>query len=150
MRSRPHSNFWLDAGRRVSVDLSKKVAVFALDSSIQAEEIMETLMDQAESEALTEYVSNRLSLERDPEDQIVNNLDFLELGLTLVSRQETIGVGRLDMLAKDREGRLVIFELKAGEAKESALGQIARYIGWFTHRDGSTPRAILVAGGFAE
>jgi RecB family endonuclease NucS len=80
------------------------VAVFALDSSIQAEEIMETLMDQAESEALTEYVSNRLSLERDPEDQIVNNLDFLELGLTLVSRQETIGVGRLDMLAKDREG----------------------------------------------
>lgn len=126
------------------------MAVFALDSSIQAEEIIETLVDQAESEALTEYVSNRLSLERDPEDQIVNNLDFLELGLTLVSRQETIGVGRLDMLAKDREGRLVIFELKAGEAKESAIGQIARYIGWFTHRDGSTPRAILVAGGFAE
>ena len=105
------------------------MAVFALDISIQAEEIMETLVDQAESEALTEYVSNRLSLERDPEDQIVNNLDFLELGLTLVSRQETIGVRRLDMLAKDREGRLVIFELKAGEAKESAIGQIARYTG---------------------
>jgi hypothetical protein len=150
IRSRPHSRFWLDAGRRVSADLYKKVAVFALDGTIEAEEIAEALMDEATPEALTEYVSNSLSLEHDLEDQIVNHLDVLEPGLTLISRQETIEVGRLDLLAQDREGRIVIIELKAGEAKDSAIGQIARYMGWYAHRDGKAPRAMLVAGAFSE
>lgn len=150
IRSRPHSRFWLDAGRRVSVDLSNKVAVFALDSSIEAEEIAEALVDEVAPEVLTEYVSNSLSLERDLEDQIVSHLDALEPGLTLVSRQETIGIGRLDLLARDRDGQTVIIELKAGEAKDSAIGQITRYMGWFAHRDNRASRAILVAGAFSD
>jgi len=32
VRSRPHSRFWLDAGRRVSAELFKEVAVFSLDA----------------------------------------------------------------------------------------------------------------------
>jgi RecB family endonuclease NucS len=89
-----------------------------------------------------------LSLERDLEEQIVSHLDVLEPGLTLVSRQESSEVGRLDLLAKDSEGRSVIIELKAGEAKDSSIGQIARYIGWYGEKDGKPPRAILVASGF--
>lgn len=110
----------------------------------------EALVEEATPEVLAEYISNSLTLERDLEDQIVSHLERLEPGLTLVSRQETIEVGRLDLLAKDREGRLVIIELKAGEAKDSAIGQIARYIGWLAHRDKQAPRAILVAGAFSD
>ena len=71
-------------------------------------------------------------------------------GLTLVARQESSEVGRLDLLARDRDGRTVIIELKSGEAKDSSIGQIARYIGWYGKNEGKPPRAILVASGFAE
>lgn len=70
-RSRPHSRFWLDAGRRVSVDLFKKVVVFALDASIEGEEIAEALLDVATPETLPEYMSNSLSMERQLEEQLV-------------------------------------------------------------------------------
>lgn len=70
-RSRPHSRFWLDAGRRVSADLFKKVAVFALDASIEGEEIAEALLDVATPETLTEYANNSLSMERHLEEQLV-------------------------------------------------------------------------------
>jgi hypothetical protein len=40
--------------------------------------------------------------------------------------------------------------LALGEAKDSSIGQIARYIGWYADKEGTVPRAILVASGFAE
>jgi RecB family endonuclease NucS len=56
-----------------------------------------------------------------------------------VSRQESSDIGRLDLLARDSEGRTVIIELKAGEAKDSSIGQIARYIGWYQRKKESRP-----------
>ena len=148
--SQPHAKFWLDAGRRASPNFKKNIAVFTLDNSVAPDELAAAVVNESTSEALTEYVESTLSLERDLEDNIINHLESLEPGLSLISRQETIEVGRIDLLAKDREGRTVIIELKAGEAKDSAIGQIARYMGWFARRDLSAPRAILVAGGFSD
>ncbi|SFI02997.1 Protein of unknown function DUF91 [Collimonas sp. OK307] len=148
--SQPHSKFWLDAGRRASPDFRMKLAVFTQDDSIETGELAAAVVGESTSEVLTEYVESSLSLERDLEDHIVSHLETLEPGLKLVSRQETIEVGRLDLLAMDCEGRTVIIELKAGEAKDAAIGQIARYIGWFARRDKKPPRAILVAGAFSD
>ena len=108
------------------------------------------MVEDSTPQELTEYVESSLSLERDLEDQIGSPLDVLEPGLTLVSRQESSDVGRLDLLARDAEGRTVIIELKAGEARDSSIGQIARYIGWYADKEGKPPRAMLVASGFAE
>lgn len=41
-------------------------------------------------------------------------------------------------------------ELKVGEARDSAIGQVARYIGWYAKREVEPPRAILVAQSFSE
>jgi len=147
--SQAHSRFWLDAGRRASPDFRNRLAVFTLNGSVEGQ-IEEAGESEAVSESLTNYVESGLSLERDMEDHLVNNLDTLEPGLTLVSRQETVEIGRLDILAKDKDGRLVIIELKAGEAKDAAIGQIARYIGWFRRNEPVPPRAILVAGAFSD
>lgn len=148
--SQPHAKFWLDAGRRASPDFKGNRTVFTLDTSVDTSELAAAVVDESTPQDLTEYVESSLSLERDLEDQIVSHLDVLEHGLTLVSRQESSEVGRLDLLARDRDGRTVIIELKAGEAKDSSIGQIARYIGWYSQKESAPPRAILVASGFAE
>lgn len=148
--SQPHARFWLDAGRRASPDFKAKCTVFTLDSLADAGDLAAALVDESTPQDLTEYVESSLSLERDLEDQILSHLELLEPGLTLVSRQESSEVGRIDLLARDSEGRTVIIELKAGEAKDSSIGQIARYVGWYGQKEGKTPRAILVASGFSE
>lgn len=148
--SRSWAKSWLDTGRRASLDVKGQRVVFKLDSSLEPSELAADVVDESTPQELTEYVESSLSLERDLEDQIVSHLDVLEPGLTLVSRQETSEVGRLDLLARDREGRTVIIELKAGEAKDSSIGQIARYMGWYGEKEGKPPRAMLVASGFSE
>ena len=98
----------------------------------------------------SDLVEASISLERDIEDHLVNNLDILEPGLKLVARQYNTGVGRIDILAEDRSGARVIVELKVGEARDSVIGQVARYVGWFAREDGQPPRSIVVASGFPE
>lgn len=148
--SQPHAKFWLEAGRRATPDLKGKKTIFTLCSTVDTKELAASVVEESTPQTLTEYVENSLSLERDLEDQIVSRLEILEPGLTLISRQETNDVGRLDLLARDKFGRTVIIELKAGEAKDSSIGQIARYIGWYAEKEGESPRAILVANGFSE
>lgn len=150
MLSATHAKFWLDAGRRATPDFKEKKVIFTLDAAIDTSELAATVVGESTAQDLTEYVESSLSLERDLEDQILSHLDLLEPGLTLVSRQEASDIGRLDLLARDKEGRTVIIELKAGEAKDSSIGQVARYMGWYSEKEGAPARAILVASGFAE
>jgi len=100
--------------------------------------------------AVAALVETSISLERDIEDHLVNNLDAIERGLTLVGRQVHTEVGRIDILAQDVAGTRVIIEIKVGEAKDSAIGQIARYLGWFARTEGNAPRGLLIAGEFPE
>ncbi|WP_207771399.1 endonuclease NucS domain-containing protein [Kushneria phyllosphaerae] len=97
-----------------------------------------------------ELVEASISLERDIEEHLINNLHILEPGLTLVARQYNTEVGRIDILAEDKNGTRVIIELKVGGAKDSVIGQIARYVGWFAREDGQPPRSIIVASEFPE
>ena len=87
-----------------------------------------------------------LSLERDLEDFLSNNLGVLEEGLKLIERQKELpGVGRLDILAKDKNGNYVVIELKAGNADEKAVGQLLAYIEYLKEQGYKNIREILVA-----
>ena len=58
-------------------------------------------------------------------------------------------MGASILLAVGPTARPSVVELKVGEAKDSAIGQIARYMGW--HQQGAgTVRGILVASDFPE
>ena len=76
--------------------------------------------------------------------------DSIESGLVLVGRQVTIDVGRIDILAEDSQGTRVVIEVKVGDAKDSAIGQIARYLGWYAKTESKPPRGILIAGEFSD
>ena len=103
------------------------------------------------SEEAEQAVEASISLERDIEDQLVHRLDALENGLTFVERQAKCDVGRVDILGRGADGATVVVELKVGEAKDSAIGQIARYMGWHQqHQGANTVRGILVASDFPE
>ena len=97
-----------------------------------------------------ELAETSISLERDIEDHLVHHLDAIESDLRLIGRQVTTDVGRVDILAEDKKGSRVIIQVKVGEAKDSAIGQIARYLGWYSKTEGKTARGILIAGDFPE
>ncbi|MCA9045094.1 MAG: DUF1016 family protein, partial [Planctomycetaceae bacterium] len=96
------------------------------------------------------YIESSISLERDLERHLIQHLEQLEPGLQLLGQQVSIEGGRIDILAQSAAGEKVVIELKVGEAKDAAIGQIARYIGWYQQTEGNRPRAILVAAGFPE
>jgi len=119
------------------------------DPKIHGENDWEPAEGEGE-ETADEIVEASFSLERDIEDHLVANLQELEPGLKLVERQATNEVGRIDILAQDAKGALVVIELKVGEAKDAAIGQIARYLGLFAKQGKGNVRGILIASDFPE
>jgi RecB family endonuclease NucS len=103
-----------------------------------------------EETELTELAETSISLERDIEDHLITNLAAIEDGLTFVQRQLSTDVGRIDIMAKDKDGKSVVIEIKVGEAKDSSVGQIARYLGWFAKTERKATRGILIASDFPQ
>lgn len=77
------------------------------------------------------------ALARDPE--------IIEPGLTLLDREVPTGVGGIDLYARDRDGRLVVVELKRGKATQEAVHQLSRYVTRVSEQVGSPVRGILAA-----
>ncbi|MHB1330816.1 MAG: endonuclease NucS domain-containing protein [Minisyncoccota bacterium] len=101
-------------------------------------------------ERLTRQIGRATVLEANLENLIVDRVEDIEPGLKLVGRQvDTRVVGRLDLLCEDKNGDLVVVELKRGEAGSSIIDQTQRYMGWaMDHRakPGQKVRGVIVVG----
>ena len=71
--------------------------------------------------------ARRIETENLLEDTLVKNPDMLMPGLKLVGRQMPTVGGPLDLLGVDRDGRLVVFELKRGKLTREAVTQVIDY-----------------------
>jgi hypothetical protein len=89
-------------------------------------------------------------LEANLENFLADRVDQIEPGMKLIARQLDTGiVGRLDLLCEDKDGTLVVVELKKGAAGSSIIDQITRYMGWVMvnkARPNQRVRGIIIVG----
>jgi len=124
--------FWVGGGRYRLYDPEKDGKWVANDKGVHL--VGEQGLENTESEEVSPEAV--ISLERDLEEYIIENLNQIESGLKLYSKEGITGrqfntdVGRIDILATDKNDNFVVIELKAGAANYPVVGQILGYISW--------------------
>ena len=71
--------------------------------------------------------------------------ELIEEGLEVLDVELPVGVGGIDLYARDAAGRLVVVELKRGRAGHEAVHQLERYVREVAEATGSSVRGILAA-----
>jgi hypothetical protein len=122
-------------------------------SRTKVQDIEETSISLAPAVEITGAVDYSVSfgLERDLQRYIRMNIGHLEEGLKIVDygKERTTATGRIDICAEDNKGSLVIIELKAGRAPDTALTQILGYMSSEENNGHGSIRGILVAEDFS-
>jgi len=101
---------------------------------------------------ITEASTVTFGLERDLHTALRANIEQLEPGLKIVDggTERTVAAGRIDITAEDKDGNLVVIELKAGPANPDSLTQILSYMAALEAEEQKRVRGILVAGNFHD
>jgi hypothetical protein len=109
--------------------------------------------DLTEDTVLGDAQQQEFAYESDLRDFLAKHLDLIEPGLQLFEEEGVTGIEypaggrRIDILAEDAGGRLVVIELKVSRGHERAVGQMAYYLAWVRSNlsDGGPVRGIIVA-----
>jgi hypothetical protein len=89
-------------------------------------------------------------IEREMQAAVRRQLASLEPGLKEADScfEASVATGKIDILAEDAQGRLVVIELKAGLCPAGALEQTAGYAEALSEERGRPVRAYLIAADF--
>ncbi len=118
------------------------------DPNMEEEDDRLENLDQFDAEELREF-----AYERDLQNFLAKNIELIEPGMRLYEEEGFQGIEfpaggrRIDLLAVDRDGRLVVIELKASRAYDRVVGQTARYMAWVQNNmdTNTSVRGIIVA-----
>ncbi len=83
--------------------------------------------------------------EKELNDQLMNDLEVLEKGLKPLKQEDVLRKGFVDILAEDKDGNLVIIELKRKQADYNAVMQLQRYVNELKKIKNKKVRGIIVA-----
>lgn len=83
--------------------------------------------------------------ERELNDQLMGDLEVLEKGLRPLKQEDALRKGFVDILAEDKNGNLVIIELKRRQADYNAVMQLQRYVNELRKIKNRNVRGIIVA-----
>ena len=121
------------------------------DSGGEAEAVAEAAIEVAGEALRDKREGRRFELERHLQDSLRREITQLESGLVVIDGGDERGVesGFIDILAEDAAGALTVIELKAGQARREAVGQILGYMGDLKSEEPDMKvRGILVAASF--
>ena len=139
--------FWPDGNRskgKARIKLYQK-------RRLMYEEISES--DEEDDDSDDGKDDSVFAYERDLQNFLAKNLDILEKGLKPFSDERGSGIeypvdgGRIDLLAKSADDRLVVIELKLSRGRNKAIGQLLYYMGWIDEnlKPDKPCRGILIA-----
>jgi len=83
--------------------------------------------------------------EKELNDQLMGDLEVLEKGLKPLKQEDVLRKGFVDILAEDKDGNLVIIELKRKQADYNAVMQLQRYVNELRKIKNKKVRGIIVA-----
>lgn len=91
-----------------------------------------------------------LSLERDLNAALRQNIGQLGIGFEVIDggKERSVASGRIDILARDGEGRIIVIELKAVKAPRDAVAQVLAYMGDIHAEQAGDVRGMLIAPDF--
>lgn len=145
----------LRQGKLEREQIAQKVGVSpGTVSAIKAHITMGTYDDAYVSEEETNELVNAaettFGIERDLQRALRENICQLDPELQIIDdgKEYVTDAGRIDILAEDRSGAVVVIELKAGVASPDALTQLLAYMGAVSRQQGKKIRGILVAADF--
>jgi RecB family endonuclease NucS len=85
---------------------------------------------KVEGNRLQQIKKSRLDKEDRLRDWITADVSILGLDLLIIGKEVTTFSGRLDLLAMDVEGNLVVLELKRDRTHRDVVAQILDYASW--------------------
>lgn len=101
-----------------------------------------------------EAIGITMSLEKDLETFIIENLEHIEKGLKLypTGQQYTVSTGRIDLLCVDANDNFVVIELKTGTVDLNVIGKILSYMAAVQKElaKNKSVRGIIVGGDFGS
>lgn len=109
---------------------------------------LEVVMAGEESEEVAEAVTLTFGLEKDMQEALRKNLSQLEPGLTVIDggNERKVDAGFIDILARDKDGTVVVIEIKAVASKPEAVAQVLGYMGAIAEEDNlEKVRGYLIA-----
>lgn len=101
---------------------------------------------------------NFFLLESGLEEAVKQNISQLDLELADDSIQQQcsmgVGVGRSDLICRDKSGNYVVLELKANRSSDEVVGQILRYMGYvrenWAEEENKEVKGIILTPSFDE
>jgi hypothetical protein len=130
-----------------------------VQGDVAREEALEIVEDEDATLDEPAVGSSEFLLERDLQQYLAENLACIEPGLRLYEDEGVRGIEfdaggrRIDILAVDREGGLVVLELKVSKGYDRVVGQLLRYMNWVRKEladPGQRVRGIIVCRAMSE
>ena len=100
----------------------------------------------------TDAQSYLFRFEKEMQTAVRRQLESIETGLTAIDNgiETVVPTGKIDILARDADGRVVVIELKAGVCPSSALEQVLGYSEDVFQKMDEPVRSLLIASAFTD
>lgn len=139
---------WNPAGSRIEIKLDEedRLILTSLKSGEKLVIVFNDVKHLAILNMLDDAEFEMYASEADMKQAVLLEPQLIEEGfIPIEDERRAFGRGRVDIFGRDKDGNLVIVELKRNEASVEDIQQIIGYLNSLTREFGKRPRAIIAA-----